>query len=662
MSLFTKPMRLLTAVVLSTECDEVVKSLLQLGALDFVKVDQLPPEQLAKLKGHSSAISRSAMVDMRRRVEALLRTGDLMVPASESLNVSQLKPLEMDRYRKFLDALTASLQDIKDKQRDCSQKVLAIEELERYVQEGKMQYIDLRVGSVDHGSEEDVASRLAPLGAILVAASDGQPTVVVGLRRDAGKLNPLLDKFGWTETPDPEKQRTGLHRAAQRLENDKRDAIQKRDDIQKQVLEIIGEHKQELFSIWANVRLHELSDQMRSYFSYTRNTALFSGWVPTDLSQSVEDAIRNATNGQCVIEWTEAQTVPREQIPVAITSPKVFKPFQKMVDNYSTPEYGTINPTPFVMVAYLAMFALMFADAGQGFVILLIGLIGSLMYKKDPMRKEGMLTANLCHLLIYLGGASIVGGVLFGSYFGKPWFPPLWFNYHGVVEGHPSGAYRDIYDILGLTIKFGIAVISLGLILNWINLARKKQWFKLLLDKNGIVGGWLFAMGIWAGFAFVASGYKSIPDSTFLKYGVGIPVVILLFKGFIGYAIERREGHPKQAIGQVIINDVMEWIVDLLEIFSGFLANTLSFMRVAGLGIAHVSLMVAFSDMAKMAGPVGGILVMIVGNALVIALEGLSAGIQSLRLNYYEFFTKYFTGKGIAYEPVGLRSQTKEDN
>jgi len=104
----------------------------------------------------------------------------------------------------------------------------------------------------------------------------------------------------------------------------------------------------------------------------------------------------------------------------------------------------------------------------------------------------------------------------------------------------------------------------------------------------------------------------------------------------------------------------MEWIVEILEIFSGYLANTLSFMRVAGLGIAHVSLMIAFFSIAGMIGgpsgsfTIGSYLVLIAGNVLVILLEGLSAGIQSLRLNYYEFFSKYFSGSGRAYAPVTL--------
>jgi len=103
----------------------------------------------------------------------------------------------------------------------------------------------------------------------------------------------------------------------------------------------------------------------------------------------------------------------------------------------------------------------------------------------------------------------------------------------------------------------------------------------------------------------------------------------------------------------------MEWIVEMLEIFSGYLANTLSFMRVAGLGIAHVSLMTAFFQIAGMIGNgsynIGSYFILILGNLLVIVLEGLSSGIQSLRLNYYEFFSKYFSGAGIAYSPVSLK-------
>jgi V/A-type H+-transporting ATPase subunit I len=101
----------------------------------------------------------------------------------------------------------------------------------------------------------------------------------------------------------------------------------------------------------------------------------------------------------------------------------------------------------------------------------------------------------------------------------------------------------------------------------------------------------------------------------------------------------------------------MQWTVELLEIFSGYLSNTLSFMRVAGLGIAHVCLMMSFFTLAEMTSGIGAVLILIVGNVMVIGLEGLSAAIQALRLNYYEFFTKFFHGTGRLYCPISLSSE-----
>ncbi|MHC4434222.1 MAG: V-type ATPase 116kDa subunit family protein [Planctomycetota bacterium] len=108
-----------------------------------------------------------------------------------------------------------------------------------------------------------------------------------------------------------------------------------------------------------------------------------------------------------------------------------------------------------------------------------------------------------------------------------------------------------------------------------------------------------------------------------------------------------------------VINFLMEWFVELLEIFSGYLSNTLSFMRVAGLGIAHVCLMISFFTIAGMTSGIASIAILILGNMLVICLEGLSAGIQALRLNYYEFFTKFFHGTGQLYTPISLSTRDK---
>ncbi|MGH0054389.1 MAG: V-type ATPase 116kDa subunit family protein, partial [Sphaerochaetaceae bacterium] len=321
----------------------------------------------------------------------------------------------------------------------------------------------------------------------------------------------------------------------------------------------------------------------------------------------------------------------------------------------------TINPTIFVMVAYLSMFGLMFADVGQGFVLLLVGLFGKYGYKKHPLKKDGLISRNLTELLLYLGISSMVFGALFGSYFGLDLLPAIWFNYEAVVAGHAEGTLiSDVYGILGLTIKFGIIIIYTGLVLNWINLFRKKSYLKLTLDKNGLLGGLIFGIGLYMGFGFVESGYRSFPSDPWISPVLTIALVLLFIRGFLAYYLSVKQGGEHRDFVSVTLSSIMEWFVDVLEIFTGYLSNTLSFMRVAGLGIAHASLMQSFKQLATLADGVPGVVIFLLGNALVIVLEGLSAGIQSLRLNYYEFFSRYFTGKGVAYQPVGLKSSPSE--
>lgn len=661
MNLFTRPMKLLTAVVLEQTSEAVVKALLELGVLDFVHINKLDPQQMEKLSSRPSSINRANLEEMRKRVEALLRQGHLDIPTSEVLDVKKLEKPQLEEYKRILDVLTSDLLSLKDKQKESNQQLMGLEEMRRYITEGKGEYLDLRVGEITHGKSEDLGGKLAVYGGLLDRVPESAKFICLTLRRDVSQVDPLLEKFGWVESSDVDLQKKAISLIKERLDAEHQRALKSRTEVEQAVDAVVKQQQSQLFTIWSNLRLNELCDQIRSYFAYTRNTTLFSGWVPSDQADRVRDAIIQASEGQSVIEWTNATEVPRQDVPVAVASPKALKPFQNIVNNYSTPEYGTVNPTIFVMIAYLSMFGLMFADVGQGLVLLLVGLLGSHAYKKNPLKPDGMLSRNVTSLLVYLGLSSMVFGALFGSYFGLPMLPALWFNYEAAVAGHAEGTLiHDVYGILGITIKFGIIIIYTGLVLNWINLIRKRSYLTLLLDKNGLVGGLLFGIGLYMGFGFVGSGYRQFPQTSWVGPVVTVCLILLFARGFLSYYLSVRKGGAKHEPGKLILDVVMEWLVDVLEIFTGYMSNTLSFMRVAGLGIAHASLMESFKMLSSLVDGFGGIAIFILGNVLVIVLEGLSAGIQSLRLNYYEFFSRYFTGKGIAYKPVGLNSNTSE--
>lgn len=656
MSIFAKRMRMLTAVVLERDRDRVVKALLDKGVMEFIHIEDMENGEKEGLRGYESDIPRSRISEIRKRVEGLLKQEGTPLPEIKSSDLQDTPVLEFDEIENELDKLSLSIQRIKEKQKKVNERLSAYKEIENYIDK-ENQYVSLRVGMIT-GDKKDLIDRLDSFSPVV--SFEKTPLALLTLQRDQRRVSDILDKFNWIEVSDPKAQKEGLARVKKALSEKLEELKGELSSYNDKVKERIDSKKDNLIKLWKELRVLELCKHVESYFSYTEHTTLFSGWIPYSDSEDVEKIILSASDNKAIIEWTDDNEVERSRIPVAMKNSSFLSPFAHLVENYGTPEYGSINPTPFTMIAFILMFMLMFADVGQGFVLLMIGVIGKLIYKKHPEKKDGLISRYLCSLLLYLGPASMVGGVLFGSYFGYPLLPPLWFNYHAVVNGSAvSGYIQSIYDILGITIWFGIGVIYMGLILNWINLIKKGKYFDFFLDKYGLVGGWLYAVGIYVAYYFVKSGYKTFPNNPLLIPFIVVPLVFILLKVPLGYMINRiHKKGKKEKVGQLLVDTFMEFLVECLEIFSGFLANTLSFMRVAGLGIAHVSLMTAFEDMANLTHVVFfQILIMIVGNILVIALEGLSAGVQSLRLNYYEFFTKFFTGRGMAYEPIGINSR-----
>jgi V/A-type H+-transporting ATPase subunit I len=668
--IFTESMQQVVAVVLDHHADAVTKELLRLGLLHFVSITEVDREVGAQVEAVTPKVAETLITEIRRRIEGFYDMVEEKIPSGEALKVEDLQAVDLEETNKLLDTLAAGVQTIRDRQSARQQEILRLGDIQRQLElfgslgevvEARSQYsyLSLHTGSVRSSLLDSFQAALGeiPNVYIEIGIQDNQTLLLlITMKRDEALVDRVLDKFGWTDVHLPRELSGKKDQVREELKHKLQLLHDEQEELKTRADSLIREKLPVLERMWSNLRLNELYARVQSFFSKTARTVIFSGWLPSDKRTVVTEAVRRVTGGRCYLEWHAGREVSREHpasVPVQMHNPQFLSPFQMLVTNYSIPEYGSIDPTPLVAVAYLIMFALMFGDAGHGAVLLLLGTLGSLLYRGA---RSGV--RNLLRLIAYCGGAAVIAGVLFGSYFGMQWFPPLWFDYHGVVAGHGGGGFvTDIYGILVITIYFGIAVIALGLALNWINCVAKGRWFRLLFDKGGLIGGWIYAAGVYVAVFFVRHDYKQLPDANLLILLIGIPVLLLTVKPVLEYLLHK----PRKPFTLLTpVDFFMEWIVEILEIFSGYLANTLSFMRVAGLGIAHVSLMVAFFSIAGMIGgpsgnfTIGSYLVLIAGNVLVILLEGLSAGIQSLRLNYYEFFSKYFSGSGRAYAPVTL--------
>ncbi len=669
--IFPARMKQLIAVVLDNDSDSVTRELLRQGVLEFINIKETSEDWQLRVGALTPSASKDKISEMRKRIESFLRIAEYKPVYVESLDVSGLQAVDIDKTAKTLDSLDSELQNIRDKQRSIQEEILKLEELNRQLSVFKdlgplinsgagYSFLSIQTGKVPASNKDAFLSAIntIPSAYLDSGKKSDEPGLLITIKRDDERVNKILSDFGWIDVKLPAEIKDTKDKALFDVESRARDFRAEQEKLNLKASGLIQEKKPVLDDLWANLRMNELYYKIQSYFGKTARTYVFSGWLPASKQKTLETGIKNVCKNRCYLEWITPEPGKGEEkkvkVPVQFKNPKFLSPFQMLVKNYSIPEYGTIDPTPFAAVAYLIMFGLMFGDAGHGAVIAVLGIIGTIIQK----RKDS--GTDFFKLMIWCGTSSIITGILFGSYFGIQLIPALWFDYHGIISGHPhAGSVQDIYDILGITVRFGIAVITLGLLFNWINLIKKRDWFSLFFEKGGFVGSWIFGAGVYASFYYVGHNYKQLPETSSLLLFIGIPVIILMFKPPLEFFKQKKE---EKFSAFTIINFIMEWIVEILEIFSGYLSNVLSFMRVAGLGIAHVSLMIAFFQIADMVSANGtytvwSIIILLFGNILVIALEGLSAGIQALRLNYYEFFSKFFNGTGEVYSPVSLRNR-----
>jgi V/A-type H+-transporting ATPase subunit I len=685
----------LLAVVLDHDADRVAEVLLDRGVMHFMNVSDLREGWSRRLVPLDEKAFVPRITDIRKRIEGLFKaSGETPYsPDQEETLHRALKSretLDLEKMAAYIDKVASDLSRLRERQRSIGREIASLMEVLQQIRaygvgvphsgaDEAYSFISVHIGELPTEREETLREELSQTPSVMIPMVRKEGMVhllLITMKRNSSRIVPILDRLGWKEielskevgdyrpdiVDDVEARIAQLREEEGRLQRETRDRL-KRD-------------RAELLHLWHSLVMYEKYYRVQTYFKKTSRTVMFSGWLPEQSRIELIDSIERATQGRCYIEWSKPDAISEQEMlhskpPVQLRNPKFLAPFQMLVTGFAVPEYGTIDPTFFVIFAYLVMFGLMFADVGQGLILALGGIAGTTLFKKKGKKESAQ---NLMRLIAWCGFSAAAFGVLFGSYFGRSLLPPLWFDFHGVVTGNPHGQsfVRDLFDILTIAVYFGIAIIGVGLLFNWLNLVKLKKWANLILEKGGIIGGWIYAGGIYAAHYLIRNGYRQLPEGRSLLLLVGIPAVLLFLKHPILSAVGRRKV-PKGARHRggfsifSLLNVVMVGIVELLEVFSGYLSNTLSFLRVAGLGIAHVSLMTAFFELARMAGfgssgyyTVWSVLILIMGNLLVIGLEGLSAGIQSLRLHYYEFFTKFLRGSGDAYAPVSLRRAKEE--
>ena len=377
----------------------------------------------------------------------------------------------------------------------------------------------------------------------------------------------------------------------------------------------------------------------RRLFGKIDKSYLITGWIPERLFSEIEVELRTATEGQFVFERggpEDFREVRRGivSIPILLNNPMLISPFEKLTSLYGTPGYKEVEPTVLFALSFLLMFGMMFGDLGQGGVLFILGyLIFRRFYKY----------IDYGIILMECGLSSAFFGLLYGSVFGlEDLVPALWFR-----------PMENIPYLVKTALCLGVALVSLGLVLNLINGIRLKD-YESLLSGSGLAGALFYWMLTGLGFKYTLSGELAPNELTVAGWvAAGLLALMVLHRPLYRHIVGKER--LKDVVGRrSFFTESLGSIVELFDNLIRFLTHTLSFIRVAAFALSHAALFIAVFSIAdivshKRGGGISYWLVVAIGNVVIILLEGLVVSIQTVRLEYYEFFSKFFRGGGEGF-------------
>jgi len=362
----------------------------------------------------------------------------------------------------------------------------------------------------------------------------------------------------------------------------------------------------------------------------TKTRSLIHGWIPLDEVNNLKDRVEQIVPKPDIYFKTENPRL-EDDVPVQFKSRGITRAFEMLTFVQGVPNYFEINPTPIYTLLYAIMFGMMFGDIGGGIALMAIGVIVT-KFRRGVFAFSLNATKRLAQILIACGFTSIIFGYVYGVFF------LLRTPFGGLLDPITS-----VEEIITIALVFGVAQIILSLFLNIINMIRRKEPLKALLGERGIIGLLFYTMGVVIGYRFVVEKSFSVflqPDTVVFTFIALSSLVIIVLSPLIESYLRHEQAST--------LKKTLEGFGTGLEAFIAFIANSVSYIRLAAFAIAHEAIALA----AVVLGTVlGNVLSLVLLNVLDFVVEGFAASIQSLRLMYYEFSTRFFLKTGVKYDP-----------
>ena len=429
--------------------------------------------------------------------------------------------------------------------------------------------------------------------------------------------------------------------AGHNLEDQIRELEAKILQVDQDIVAAINSRKDDLIASYQRISTFSTNFDVRKLAACTKHADhtfyILCGWMTEQDARSFQKEIENDDNTFCIIEDDHANIMSKP--PTKMKNPGLFKPFELYVEMYGLPSYNEIDPTILIGLTYSFLFGFMFGDAGQG-LCLLIG--GFLLYRFKKVRLAGIISC--------CGVFSTIFGLLFGSVFGfEDLIPAMWLRPSEAMTNLPFiGKLNTVFVV---AVGLGMLIILMCMVLNIVNSLRSHDTEKVYFDTNG-VAGLVFYFALACTIVLYMSG-KALPATVILVVMFVVPLFVMFFKEPLTAIVEKKAEKIEGGVGMFITQGLFE----LFEVLLSYFSNTLSFVRVGAFAVSHAAMMQVVLMLAGAEAGSPNWAVVIGGNLFVCGMEGLIVGIQVLRLEYYELFSRFYRGSGRAFKPYGKAAE-----
>ena len=523
----------------------------------------------------------------------------------------------------------------------------------------RLSFLSLRIGKIDPAVFDELKFAVGQRAVVVPLGDDKTRILAASSKKGRFALDTELKKFGFVQMEIPQDFKGLPDEVLASLKKHRDEGRIKNRELETERANFTETHKEKILRLLASFSLGAQLGDTENLLESTQLVYRLTGWIPISESSDFIKKIDSLTSHRVSIRQYRPEEVPSvvsgsEKVPVRLTRSKFAGAFNRMIFSYGSPVYGTIDPTPFVAVFFTLLFGIMFGDAGQGLVFLIAGILMA----RNVVKVGGW--NKFAPIFIGIGISSTLMGLLTGEFFATETVLEPFERFVTGLFGESRNqilpmmpqsdpnSIRRMFMFFGFSIAVGFVINSVGIIINIVNSLARGKIGRAFFGKGGLAGAIFFWYVVALAVRVAAFGHNVAPYDWIV---IGAALFFCAFGEVFTRLVEGERPVMENGFGAAVI----EAVVELLETIITYLSNSVSFLRVGAFALAHAVLGFIINTMMGLVGGVGALAIGIVGNAIVIVLEGMIVAIQAIRLQYYEFFSKFFgeTGREFkAYEFV----------